>query len=76
MLGRTRKRLGDMLVEANVITGDQLMEALAKQKESGKRLGEILVDLRFTDETEIVEARKSVLPPPQAALVLVSLSQQ
>ena len=56
MAGRTRKRLGDMLVEAGVITNDQLMEALGKQKESGKRLGEILVDLRFTDEMEIAEA--------------------
>ena len=68
MLGRTRKRLGDMLVEANVITGDQLMEALAKQKESGKRLGEILVDLRFTDETEIVEAMAQQMKIPVARI--------
>jgi len=68
LLGRTRKRLGDMLVEANVITGDQLMEALAKQKEFGKRLGEILVDLRFTDETEIVEAMAQQMKIPVARI--------
>ena len=40
MAVRTRKRLGDILIEANVITQEQLMQALAKQKEIGKRLGD------------------------------------
>lgn len=68
MVGRTRKRLGDMLVEANVITNDQLMEALAKQKESGRRLGEILVDMKFTDETEIAEAMAQQMKIPVAKI--------
>ena len=68
MAGRTRKRLGDMLVEAGVITNDQLMEALGKQKESGKRLGEILVDLRFTDEMEIAEAMAQQMKIPVAKI--------
>lgn len=68
MVGRTRKRLGDMLVEANVITNDQLMEALAKQKESGSRLGEILVDMKFTDETEIAEAMAQQMKIPVAKI--------
>ncbi len=68
MAGRTRKRLGDMLVEAGVITNDQLMEALGKQKESGKRLGELLVDLRFTDEMEIAEAMAQQMKIPVAKI--------
>lgn len=68
MAGRTRKRLGDMLVEAGVITNDQLMEALGKQKESGKRLGELLVDLRFTDEMEIAEAMSQQMKIPVAKI--------
>lgn len=68
MAGRTRKRLGDMLVEAGIITNDQLMEALGKQKESGKRLGEILVDLRFTDEMEIAEAMAQQMKIPVAKI--------
>lgn len=68
MVGRTRKRLGDMLVEANVITNDQLMEALARQKESGSRLGEILVDMKFTDETEIAEAMAQQMKIPVAKI--------
>lgn len=68
MAGRTRKRLGDMLVEANVITNDQLMDALAKQKESGKRLGEILIDLKLTDEMEIAEAMAQQMKIPVAKI--------
>ena len=56
MVGSSRKRIGDMLVDANVITNEQLMEALAKQKEMGKKLGETLIELKFTDESEIAEA--------------------
>ena len=49
MAVRTRKRLGDILIEANVITQEQLMQALAKQKEIGKRLGETLIEMKLTD---------------------------
>lgn len=56
MAVRTRKRLGDILTEANVITQEQLMQALAKQKEIGKRLGETLIEMKLTDEMEIAEA--------------------
>lgn len=76
MVGRTRKRLGDMLVEANVITSDQLMEALAKQKESGKRLGECLVDMKFTDEAEIVEATAQQMKIPVAKIREAKLASE
>ena len=56
MIGRKRKRLGDLLVDAGVITEEQLMEALKKQRELGLRLGETLIELKFTDENEIAEA--------------------
>ncbi len=55
MLGR-KKRLGDMLVDAGVITDEQLGEALKKQREMGMRLGQTLIELNFTNEGEIVEA--------------------
>lgn len=56
MIGRKRKRLGDMLVDAGVITAEQLTEALAKQRELDLRLGEALMELKFADENEIAEA--------------------
>ena len=48
-----RKRLGDILVEAGVISGQQLQEALTKQKILGKRLGKVLVDTGITTEDSI-----------------------
>ena len=44
MVGRKRKRLGDLLVGAGVISIEQLGEALKKQKELGLRLGETLIE--------------------------------
>jgi hypothetical protein len=47
MKSAARRRLGDSFVERGLITGEQLEEALALQRESGAKLGEILVELGF-----------------------------
>ena len=39
-------RLGDLLLEKNLVTQDQLDRALAQQSESGGKLGELLVSAR------------------------------
>jgi len=44
---RKKIRIGDLLVEAGAITEEQLQEALAKQKESGGRIGNIIMELGF-----------------------------
>lgn len=44
------KRLGEMLLEAGVITEGQLEEALEKKKAEGGFVGKILMDLRYIDE--------------------------
>lgn len=54
-LGRRKKRLGDLLVDAGVITGEQLELALKEQGKRKEKLGLILVDLGFTTEHEIAE---------------------
>ncbi|MDO5521441.1 MAG: ATPase, T2SS/T4P/T4SS family [bacterium] len=53
---RKKKRLGDLLVNAAVITQAQLMEALEKQKKTSTKLGETLIDLGYTSEYEIAKA--------------------
>lgn len=46
-----RKKIGDILLAAGLISEKQLSEALDIQKKTGNRLGKILVDLEFlTDE--------------------------
>ena len=56
-----KKRLGDLLVDAGVISQDQLVKALQVQKteKQGERLGVVLIDLGFTDEKQIVEKSQS-----------------
>lgn len=57
MADRQRKRrLGDMLVEEQIITEEQLSEALRKKEGTNKKLGEILVELEYTSELEIASA--------------------
>ena len=53
------KRFGELLMEAGVITPDDLKKALKHQSESGERLGEALVNLSLAREEDIVEALKS-----------------
>jgi len=48
-----QKKLGEMLVDANVLSLDQLQEALEHQRESGKRLGEVVVELQIATEDDV-----------------------
>ncbi|MDO4197863.1 MAG: GspE/PulE family protein [Erysipelotrichaceae bacterium] len=50
------KRLGDLLLGVNLISEDQLNEALALQKGTKKRLGEILIEHKFITEKQLIEA--------------------
>lgn len=52
---RTRKRLGELLVEANLITGDQLNQALADQKNTELKLGQFLVLRGIIKEEQIID---------------------
>jgi len=49
-----RKKLGEILVEASVISGDELHEALKKQEEGpDKKLGEMLVEEKVITEGQL-----------------------
>ncbi|MBS3936039.1 MAG: type II/IV secretion system protein [Sulfuritalea sp.] len=49
-------RLGDLLVQQNVITDEQLKLALAEQKKSGRKLGRVLVEAGYATEDGIARA--------------------
>lgn len=53
---RNRLRLGDLLIQQNVLTQEQLQEALRRQKVTNKRIGEILVEGGFITEEMITRA--------------------
>jgi type IV pilus assembly protein PilB len=48
------KSLGNRLIEKGILKEDQLNKALAEQSISGKKLGDILVDLGFVSEEDVV----------------------
>jgi len=47
------QRLGDLLVKEKVITPEQLEQALKVQKDSGSRLGSVLVKLGFLSDEDV-----------------------
>lgn len=53
-VGRKKIRIGDVLVAAGAITEEQLQEGLAKQKETGRKLGNALVDLGFISSDMLI----------------------
>ena len=72
-----KKRLGDLLVDAGVISQDQLVEALNLQKteKKGDRLGVVLIDMGVTDEKQIMEALKQQLRIPSIDLSTIRIPE-
>jgi len=59
---QTKKlRLGDMLVQAGVITEEQLKEALGLQRSLGKRLGQVLLDGGYITEQDLTKVLQEQL---------------
>ncbi|MFV0465081.1 MAG: GspE/PulE family protein [Lachnospiraceae bacterium] len=58
---REKKKLGDILVREQVIKQEQLEQALALARESGKKIGEVLIELGYTSEQAIAKALASQL---------------
>jgi serine/threonine protein kinase len=52
---KRKYRLGDLLVETNIITEEQLTVALREQQRSGQRLGELLVQLDYVSDRRLRE---------------------
>jgi type IV pilus assembly protein PilB len=60
-----RKRLGDMLIDAQKISSEQLSAALDVQKSTGKRLGEVLVTEGFIAQEDIIKLLETQLGIPK-----------
>ncbi|MBI1896121.1 MAG: type II secretion system ATPase GspE [Acidobacteria bacterium] len=57
-------RLGEMLVERQLITNEELERALELQKERGEKLGKIVVDLGFVAARDVMAALSDQLGIP------------
>jgi type IV pilus assembly protein PilB len=81
-------RLGEILVRANLITPEQLREAIALQKSSGGRIGSILVKLKYLSEEAItsflgrqygvplIDLNKGTIDPAVLALVPAEVARK
>jgi type IV pilus assembly protein PilB len=68
MLGKNRRKLGDILVDAGKITQEQLEYSLELQKKRGDKLGKILVDEGIITEDEIIQVLEYQLGIPHVIL--------
>jgi MSHA biogenesis protein MshE len=64
MNGRKKVRIGDLLVGGKKISEAQLQEALAEQKRTGRKLGQVLVDSGVISEDTILETLSQQLKIP------------
>ncbi|MBW0149334.1 GspE/PulE family protein [Marinobacter arenosus] len=57
-------RIGDLLVQDEVITEQQLMMALREQKHTGRKLGRTLIELGYVDEDNLLNILSRQLEVP------------
>jgi type IV pilus assembly protein PilB len=63
-----RKRLGEILVEQNMILPEQIDEALDKQRQTGRRLGQVLIDMGLITHDELTMVLSSQMGVPHVWL--------
>lgn len=82
------KRLGEMLVDAHILSQDKVEEAVKLQANSGKRLGAVLLENGYITETQLIDVlkiqlgidfidvNKETIDPSMASIVPKSIAEQ
>jgi type IV pilus assembly protein PilB len=71
-----RLRLGELLVDARMITQEALDEALEQQKADGRRIGALLVSRGLINETQLTQILSHQLSVPWVSLLHIEFSRQ
>jgi type IV pilus assembly protein PilB len=71
---KTKRRIGEILIEDGLLTKAQLEEALAHQKEKGGLIGKILIEKKFMDEEALIGALGKQFKIPYLALKSYSIN--
>src|SRR3954447_303948 len=71
-----RVRLGDLLVEAQIVSRAQLEEILVAQKRDGRRIGTLLVEGGLVTETQVTQILSQQLSVPWVSLYHIDFSRQ
>jgi len=61
---KLKMRLGDLLVHEQIISNEQLMQALNSQKSTGRKLGDTLIELGHIGERQLLEFLAQQLAVP------------
>ncbi|KIL36244.1 type II secretion system protein E [Cohnella kolymensis] len=71
-----RKRIGDLLLDAGVINGEQLQQALSQQKELNMRLGDVLITQGYITQQQFIEVLEFQLGIPHIQLYRQKIEQK
>ncbi|HEY3668952.1 MAG TPA: hypothetical protein VGL19_23305 [Polyangiaceae bacterium] len=71
-----RVRLGELLVEAQIVSRAQLEEILVSQKRDGRRIGTLLVEAGLVTETQVTQILSQQLSVPWVSLYHIDFSRQ
>ncbi|WP_100012104.1 GspE/PulE family protein [Lentibacillus sediminis] len=71
----TRKRLGDLLQDAGLVTDEQIQEAL-KSKKNDQKLGDALLEHGFITERQLIEVLEFQLGIPHVSLYRYAIDKR
>jgi type IV pilus assembly protein PilB len=69
------KRIGELLVEAGVLSQSQLEQALFAQRKDGRKLGQLLIELGLVSEIQLTQTLSRQLAVPWVSLYHVDFSR-
>ncbi|HEX3011438.1 MAG TPA: ATPase, T2SS/T4P/T4SS family, partial [Syntrophomonadaceae bacterium] len=75
MLGQ-RKMIGEIICEMGFITKDQLESALTEQKETGEKLGRLLINKGILTEQQLLEILELVLGIPKVQISKLNIDPE
>lgn len=70
------KKLGELLIEASMITPQELDQALKAQKGTGKKLGEVLIELGLVTELQTIEVLEFMLKIPKVDFKTIHIENE
>jgi len=73
---RPRVRLGQLLLDAHLISAQQLEQVLAFQKTDGRKLGVLLVESGFVTDTQLAQVLSQQLAVPWVSLHHIDFSRE
>ena len=72
-LKKQRSRIGDLLVDWQVVSHENLQEALTEQQQSGKKLGQVLLESGLVSPDTLADAVAEQVGLPRAILTQTAL---